>query len=98
MNLYQKVINNQGAIKLRFGVHIAPTNAKQFSSRAVKKHLPIIWKAYGKKRLYIPQPKSLLYQAGYIDLITGEIHPEKEEYANYLNEVIEYIKNLSDVT
>ena len=55
-----------------------------------------LWEKDGKVRLYVAYDKN--GQAGYIDLLTGGISPictRTSKYTNRLNEVLEYINQLS---
>ena len=87
--LLAKVEANLDAIIEKFSYE------ENFSKKSYRQR-PNLWVKYGKARLYVP--RNAYEQAGYIDLLTGEIHETRPGNYSVLEEVLNFINSLPDPT
>jgi hypothetical protein len=87
---------NWNYIVLKYGVIKNFNPHGRVNMRDTYSNNPTYWSKFRVRRLYLPEPNSLLSSAGYIDLVNEKVFPASPEYNDHLLEVLADLKRLQE--
>jgi hypothetical protein len=88
---------NWNVILLKYGVNKNFNPSGRINFRDTYSNNPTYWNKFRTRRLYLPEPNSLLSSAGYIDLVNEKVYPQRPDDQQYLISVLEDLKKMQTI-